>query len=63
MKKGVKFSDGSDFDAQAVKFSIERAKAMNKETTVETLKQLKSVVVKINIQLKSTQDTIQPSVE
>ena len=25
-------------DAKAVKFSIERAKAMNKDTTVETLK-------------------------
>lgn len=27
LKKNVKFNDGSDFDASAVKFSIERAKA------------------------------------
>lgn len=62
LKKGVKFSDGSDFDAQAVKFSIERAKAMNKETTVETLKQLKSVVVKnkhtVEINLKTPSNQV-----
>jgi peptide/nickel transport system substrate-binding protein len=29
LKKGVKFSDGADFDANAVKFSFERAKAPN----------------------------------
>jgi peptide/nickel transport system substrate-binding protein len=29
LKKGIKFSDGSPFDAEAVKFSFERAKAPN----------------------------------
>ena len=56
LKENVKFSDGSKLDAKAVKFSIERAKKMNKETTVETLKQLDQVVVKdsqtVQIKLK-----------
>lgn len=62
LKKGVKFSDGSALDAQAVKFSLERAKAMNKETTVETLKQLDKVVVKdqqtVEIQLKQPSNQV-----
>lgn len=45
LKNDVKFSDGSKFDAQAVKFSLERAKTINKESTVETLKQLDKVVI------------------
>lgn len=56
LKDNVKFSDGSKLDAKAVKFSIERAKAMNKDTTVETLKKLDKVVVKndhvVQIKLK-----------
>lgn len=46
LKKNVKFSDGSALDAKDVKFSIDRAKAMNKDSTVETLKKLDKVVVK-----------------
>ncbi|MGM7689887.1 ABC transporter substrate-binding protein [Staphylococcus felis] len=56
LKRDVKFSDGSSLNAQAVKFSIDRAKAINKESTVETLKQLDEVVVEddytVQIKLK-----------
>jgi len=34
LRKGVKFQDGSEFDAEAVKFSIERLKAINKAPAV-----------------------------
>lgn len=47
LKKNVKFSDGSALDAKAVKFSIERAKAMNKDTTVETLKNWIRLLLKV----------------
>ncbi|PNZ32149.1 peptide ABC transporter peptide-binding protein [Staphylococcus petrasii] len=62
LKDNVKFSDGSKLDAKAVKFSIERAKAMNKETTVETLKKLDKVVVKsdqvVQLKLKSPSNQV-----
>ena len=62
LKENVKFSDGSKLDAKAVKFSIERAKKMNKETTVETLKQLDQVVVKdshtVQIKLKQPSNQV-----
>ena len=62
LKKNVKFSDGSALDAKAVKFSIERAKAMNKDTTVETLKKLDKVVIKsdhvVQIRLKSPSNQV-----
>lgn len=62
LKKDVKFSDGSPLNAKAVKFSIDRAKAMNKETTVETLKKLDKVVVKddhtVQIKLKSPSNQV-----
>lgn len=62
MKKNVKFSDGSALDAKDVKFSIDRAKAMNKDSTVETLKKLDKVVVKnehvVQIRLKSPSNQV-----
>ena len=62
LKENVKFSDGSKLDAKAVKFSIDRAKKMNKETTVETLKQLDQVVVKdsqtVQIKLKQPSNQV-----
>lgn len=62
LKKNVKFSDGSALDAKAVKFSMDRAKAMNKDTTVETLKKLDKVVVKndhvVQIRLKSPSNQV-----
>ncbi len=62
LKKDVKFSDGSPLNAEAVKFSIERAKAMNPETTVETLKQLDKVTVDdqhtVSIHLKTPSNQV-----
>lgn len=62
LKKNVKFSDGSALDAKDVKFSIDRAKAMNKDSTVETLKKLDKVVVKnehvVQIRLKSPSNQV-----
>ena len=62
LKKDIKFSDGSPFNAEAVKFSIERAKAINKDSTVETLKKLDQVVVKddhtVQIKLKSPSNQV-----
>lgn len=48
LKHGIQFNDGSTFDAKAVKFSIERAKATDKTNPMETLDKLKSVNVKDN---------------
>ncbi|WP_407856436.1 ABC transporter substrate-binding protein [Enterococcus hailinensis] len=45
LKKNAKFSDGSDFNASAVKFTIERAKKLNTTTTLQTLMNLESVEV------------------
>ncbi|OHO68077.1 nickel ABC transporter substrate-binding protein [Staphylococcus sp. HMSC036D05] len=62
LKKNIKFSDGSPLNAKAVKFSIDRAKAMNKNTTVETLQKLDKVVVKndhvVQIKLKSPSNQV-----
>ncbi|MCD9603673.1 ABC transporter substrate-binding protein, partial [Klebsiella pneumoniae] len=48
LKHHIKFNDGSNFDAKAVKFSIERAKATDKTNPMETLDKLKSVTIKDN---------------
>lgn len=41
--KGQYFSDGSRLTADAIKFSIERAKTLNQTTTLQTLLNLKSI--------------------
>ena len=62
LKKNVKFNDGSDFDASAVKFSIERAKAMDTTDPMETLDKLKSITIKdkhtVEIELKSPSNQV-----
>lgn len=62
LKKDIKFSDGSTLNAEAVKFSLDRAKALNKDTTVETLKQLDKVVIKdshtVDIYLKQPSNQV-----
>lgn len=45
LKKDSKFSDGSTFDAEAVKFTIERAKIKNETTTLQTLINLEKIEV------------------
>lgn len=45
LQEGVQFSDGSYFDAEAVKFTIERAKKMNPTATLQTLVHLDKVEV------------------
>lgn len=62
LKKNVKFNDGSDFDASAVKFSIERAKATDTTDPMETLDKLKSITIKdkhtVEIELKSPSNQV-----
>lgn len=48
LKHHIQFNDGSTFNAKAVKFSIERAKATDKTNPMETLDKLKSVTIKDN---------------
>lgn len=61
LRKNVKFNDGSELNAEAVKFSIERAKATDKTEPMETLTQLKSVdvinqhTVRLNMKRPSNQ--------
>ncbi|NWL87927.1 nickel ABC transporter substrate-binding protein [Paenibacillus sp. 79R4] len=43
LKKGMKFSDGSDVTAEAVRFTIERAKYKNPSTTLQTLMNLEKI--------------------
>ncbi|BGE81296.1 ABC transporter substrate-binding protein [Staphylococcus petrasii] len=64
LKRNVKFNDGSDFDASAVKFSIERAKATDKTDPMETLDKLQSVNIKdkytVEIKLKEPSNQVLP---
>ena len=64
LKQHVKFNDGSNFDASAVKFSIERAKATDKTDPMETLDKLKSITVKdkytVEIKLKKPSNQVLP---
>lgn len=64
LKRHVKFNDGSHFDASAVKFSIERAKATDKTDPMETLDKLKSVNIKdkytVEIKLKEPSNQVLP---
>ncbi|PTG76884.1 nickel ABC transporter substrate-binding protein, partial [Staphylococcus chromogenes] len=64
LKHDVKFNDGSQFDASAVKFSIERAKATDTTDPMETLDKLQSVTVKdkytIEIKLKEPSNQVLP---
>ncbi|MBO0474849.1 nickel ABC transporter substrate-binding protein [Enterococcus ureasiticus] len=45
LKKNSKFSDGSKVDAEAVKFTIERAKYNNETTSLQTLTNLEKITV------------------
>lgn len=64
LKHNVKFNDGSQFDASAVKFSIERAKATDTTDPMETLDKLQSVTVKdkytVEIKLKEPSNQVLP---
>lgn len=61
LKENVKFSDGSEFNAKAVKFSLERAKKLNEMTTLQTLSNLSEVEVvdDLTVKLKFTQTSNQ----
>ena len=45
LNKGVKFSDGSELNAEAVKFTVERAKNNNENSTLQTLANLEKIEI------------------
>lgn len=57
LRKGVKFSDGTEFDAAAVKFNLERIKALNKgpATWVKDIKGVK-IIDKHTVRLETTKN-------